>query len=92
MFVTFAERGSSPDGFGGGPQLRDQRVRRELAGRGPQRHAGRGVGGRGRAHGGAGAHARARPVAHRGGAGLGPARARAPQRGPARVQGATSFS
>lgn len=64
--VSISERGSSPNGPRTRPQLRDQRVRRELAGRGPGRHAGRGVGGGGRAHGAAHAHHGARAVAHRG--------------------------
>lgn len=90
--VPSAERRGGADGAGAGPQLRDQRVRRELAGRGPGRHAGRGVGGRGRAHGGAAPGGGARAVAHRGGAGLGRARACAAERRPARVQGDSRYS
>lgn len=81
------ELGGGADGAGAGPQLRDQRVRRELAGRGPGRRAGRGVGGRGRAHRAAAGRARARAVAHRGGAVLGPAAPGAAERGPAGLQG-----
>lgn len=86
IFLTcMSERGGSADGSSAGPQLRDQRVRCELPGSGSWRHAGRGVGRRGRPHSLSPRRTSPCTIAHRGHARLDPAHHAATERGLARI-------